>query len=380
MPIIRTLPSVVADYEAHDAINQSGLKDIMFNGIQSYLFNKDLSNKTEEYFEDKEHFLIGKAADVLMSFGEDAFKNVYHVSSEDEKPSDTMMRVLHMTLQHIVSLQPTQIFPLEHEANYPILHKMLNSVQTKGDKGEIKVGYYMNRAKDNWVDDGRMKDVLKPECVAYWKDIVLSRGKQVLSSNEKSIIDQVTNNWKTHQNTSYLFTEDPDIYQVYQFPVFFILNSVWCKGLLDKIDINIRKETITIFDFKTMKGYTLNFGKVIRTRRYDFQLAFYFEGLRQSLKSLSQFIGLDVTGYTMMNPICIVESTNNPGTPIQAELSDSLLYVGERGDNNLLPGYAQMINEYEYWKNRDFDVASVCYHSTTPGRLVIDSQFMLIKP
>lgn len=380
MPTITTSPSVITQYEDNPAINQSGLKDIMFNGIQSFLINKEGLGKSEKFFEEKEHFIVGKATDTIMSFGEEVFKSAYHISTIEDKPSDTMMKVLHMTLQCLENSGVKEIFPLEHINNAPILHKMLNTVEMVGDKGEKKIGYYMNRVKDNWEDDGRMKDVLKADCVEYWKDIVMSRGKQVISSKEKSVIDTTVENWKNHLHTRNLFLEKLSVIQVYQYPVYFVFNGVWCKGLLDKIDINLVDKTITIYDFKTMRGFTLNFPRVIRGRRYDFQLAFYYEGLRQNLPTLSEFIGADVTDFTITNPICIVESTNNPGLPMQFELSDSLMLVGYRGDDRLLSGFSQIIEEYQFWQRWDFDLAEACQQCSTPGKLVVDSQFNLIKP
>jgi hypothetical protein len=380
MPTVKTSPMVIASYEENMAINQSSLKEIMFNGIQSYLANKESLAKTEKYFEDKEHFLIGKAVDIIMSFGQEGFDATYHVSSAEEKPSDTMMKVLHMTLQKVEALSPSEIYPLGYEGYNSFIHDALNTVTTKGDKGETKVGYYMNRAKMDWLVDGRMNDVLgKKECIDYWKDMVQGRGKQVISSNEKAIIDLVTNSWLTHPHTSDLFIEDVNIIQIYQYPVYFMLDGVWCKGLIDKIDIDTEKKTITIFDLKTMRGFTLNFPRVIRSRRYDLQLSFYHRGLCQGLKALSDFTSLDVTDYTVTNPVCIVESTNNPGLPMQFELSDSLLLIGQRGDDRL-SGYEQLLEEYQYWYSHNFDIQVACLRAETLGRLTVDSQFNLIKP
>lgn len=378
MPTIRTSPEVINAYEANFAINQSSLKEIMFNGIQSYLANKELLAKTEKYFEDKEHFLIGKGADIIMSYGQNTFSSMYHVSSVEEKPSDTMMKVLHRTLNEIQD--HTDIFPLGHEDYNPIIQQMLNTVEMKGDKGEIKIGYHIKRAKPTWNEDSRMGDVIaKKECIDYWNDIVQARGKQVISSNEKSVIDGVTNSWLIHSHTASLFTEQDHIIRVYQFPVYFMINGTWCKGLIDKIDIDLKEKTITLFDFKTMRGFTLTFPRTVRARRYDFQLSFYYEGLRQSLGALSEFIGVDVKDFRIENPVCIVESTNNTGLPLQFELSDTLMMVGQRGDERL-SGYEQMLEEYQYWYSFDFDVERACSRTQVYGRLTVDSQFNLIKP
>src|SRR5690606_16976243 len=125
----------------------------------------------------------------------EAFKGIYHVSTIEDKPSDTIMKVLHMTLNQLQNER--EIYPLGYELYNPIIHQMLNTVEVKGDKGEMKIGYYMNRAKATWDIDDRMNNVLgKKECIDYWKDMVMSRGKQVISSNEKLIIDTIVNNWK----------------------------------------------------------------------------------------------------------------------------------------------------------------------------------------
>lgn len=379
MPVLTTSPSVVSQYESNFGINQSGLKDIMYNGIQSFIVNKEILGKTEKYFEDKEHFLIGKAVDIFMSFGKEVFNSVYHTSSLEDKPSDTMMKVLHMALNALNDEK--EIYPLDYHGYGPLIHSCLNTVETKGEKGEIKIGYYMNRANPVWSADTRLtNDVLgKKSCIEYWKDIVLARGKQVLSREEKLVIDTTTNNWLTHPHTASLFEENPDIIRIHQYPVYFIVNGVWCKGLIDKVDIDLVNKTITIYDFKTMRGFTLMFPRIIKGRRYDLQLSFYYEGLRQNLKTLSDFIGVDLIDFDIMNPVCIVESTNCPGMPMQFELSDSLLFLGQRGDDKLF-GYEDALEEYQYWYAQEFNIEAACHRATTPGKIVVDSQFKLIKP
>lgn len=380
MPIIYASPTVVANYESNEAINQSSLKDIMFNGIQSYVLNKENLAKTEKYFESKEHFLIGKGTDVLISCGKVEFDKLYHTSTLEEKPSETMMKVMHMAL---IDLQnEVEIFPLNYMDYGPVLHRALNNVDVKDSKtGEWKKGYWMARHDPDWRADTRLsKDLIgKKECVDYWKDIVLARGKQVLSVDEKGLIDTIVNNWLTHPNTTDLFTAKPNVIRVYQFPVYFMYNDVWCKGLIDRVDIDVELKTITIIDFKTMTGFTLNFPRVMRARRYDFQLAFYYAGLCRNLEVLSEYIALDVMDYVIQNPICVVESTNNPGMPLQFELSDSLLLLGQRGDDKL-SGYEQMLEEYYYWSSQDFDIPTICQRAVVPGRLTVDSQFNFIKP
>lgn len=377
MRIIRNTPETIAIYEADDSINQSGLKEIMFSGIQSFLANKEIIQKTEKYFEDKEHFLIGKAVDVKMSFDKDIFEKLYHTSRLEEKPSDTMMKVLHMTLEQLQG--HSEIHHLTHEPYAAIIHNMLNTVETM-DKGEKKVGYYMNRAKGTWQADTRMGDVYnKKECLSYWEDIVKARGKEILTISEDAIVNAISTSWLSHPNTSEIFKDNPDVVRIYQLPVYFTVNGIRCKGLIDMIEINLAAGVIKLYDFKTMSGFTLMFPRKLKARRYDLQGSFYFEGLYQNLPLLSDLLKVDLTSFRMENPIFIVESTTNPGLPLQFQLDDSLMAVGQRGDEKLF-GYEQAIDEYAYWLNYGFDVEAAIKRSPVTGLLVVDSQFNYIKP
>lgn len=380
MPILKNSPEVVAIYEADPSINQSGLKEIMLNGIQSFLANKLALQTTEKYFEDKEHFLIGKAVDIKMSFDSETYHKVYHTSELTDKPSDTMMKVLHMTLNQLN--EHPEVFALTHPDYARLLHHHLNVVEVKDSKtGEMKQGYYMNRAKENWREDGRMNDIFKPECVDYWIDIVKARGKQVLSLKEKSIVDAMHNSWVTHPYTAHLFADMPHIIRMYQVPVYFEINGIKCKGLVDKIDIDTEVKTVSPYDFKTMKGYTLTFPSVIRKRRYDLQGAFYYKGIFDNLlTTLSEAVGFSLEGYKINNMSFIVESTSNPGLPLVITLDDGLMYIGMRGDERM-SGYEQLLDEYRYWASFDFNIEAALNQSHIhPGTVVVDSTFSLIKP
>ena len=380
MPIIRNSPEVVAIYEADPAINQSGLKDIMWNGIQSFLANRLILQTTEKYFEDKEHFLIGKAVDCKMSFNQSVYEGIYYTSELEDKPSDTLMKVLHMTLNQLY--EHKEIYSLTHPDYAPLLHQQLNIVEVKDSKtGEMKQGYYMNRAKEDWRLDTRMGDIFRQECKDYWSDIVKARGKQVLSVKERDVVYGVSNSWLTHQYTAHLFIDYPHVIRMYQVPVYFELNGVKCKGLIDKLDIDTEHRTITPYDFKTMAGYTLMFPSVVRKRRYDLQGAFYYAGILANLTgALSEAVGFSLYEYKIENMHFIVESTTKPGLPIVYRCDDSLMYTGMRGDERM-SGYEQLLDEYRYWNSFDFNVETALNQSyIRPGTVVIDSTFSLIKP
>jgi hypothetical protein len=379
--IIRTPPEIVARYEQDlNSINQSGLKEIMFNGIQSFLVNQQNLLTSEKYFEDKQHFLIGKATDTLISYGRNHFNTIYHNSDVEKQPSATLKTVLHMVMEKLQNEH--EVYPLNHSnaANYmPLLHEALNTVETVKD-GELKIGYYMNRAKPRWDMDNRITDVLRDDaCMDYWADIVRARGKQVLSTEEYNLINIIYNNWVTHPYTKNEFEDSKDIVDIYQLPIYFLVDKTPCKGLIDKVRINLITNKIIPYDFKTMRGFTLNFPRIVKSRRYDIQGAFYTEGLRQNFALLGDIIGsTSIYNFSLDNMHFIVESTSNPGLPLRFRLDDGAMWVGEKGDDNM-PGFRQLVEEYAYWREHDFNIESAL-NKAVPEALQIDSRFNLIKP
>lgn len=374
MPKIYPNLEAIARYEECPNINQSGLKEIEDKGIQSFLQNRFHTQKRRKDFESAEHFLIGHACDDKMCFPKEHYDSLYHYSSLAKLPSDTLRTVLHMLLDRLSG--ETNIFQLGYREYNEALHNCLDEVPTKDSKtGKMKLGYYMNQRQENWQLDTRVNNVLNdPLCIAYWKDIVTARGKEVLDEKNNLLITQITDNWLCHPNTEYVFREDPTVWRVYQFPVYFEVNGIGCKGLIDKIDIHTKHyKKIVPYDFKTMNGHTLTFPKTVKKRRYDLQGSFYYRGLSQSLQSLSDLVGFDVRDFHMDYMTFIVESTTNPGFPIRMQLSEELHLVGERGDKDQdLKGYEQMLDDYEYWLKRDFQPPT--------GVIEIDSQFKMLNP
>jgi hypothetical protein len=370
MPKIYPNLQEIARYEESPNINQSGLKEIEDKGIQQFLISKNYPKKTDKYFEDAEHFLVGHACDNKMCFPPEHYNSLYHYSELTKLPSDTMRNVLHMVLALLQGYDQ-----IGHLVNYgEFIHEALNVVPMKDKKGEVKLGYYMDRAKPDWRIDTRVDGVLNDQvCKDYWIDIVRARGKEVLDSKQNLLITQITDNWLCHPNTKDLFTERPDVFRLYQVPVYFEVDGIGCKGLVDKVDIYPELELIKPYDFKTMRGHTLTFPKTLQKRRYDLQGSFYRRGLSCSLQSLTNLTGLNIhRGYQVDYMTFIVESTTNPGTPYQFQLTQELDLIGESGTEDI-KGYEQMLYDYSYWLQRDFQLPQ--------GEvLTIDSQFKMIYP
>lgn len=373
--IIRTPRRLIDLYYSDEAINQSALKVLLFKGFHVYAQERaDILSGKEEQYDEKAHFVIGNGVDVEMTEGTEQFDLDHHVSDLETKPSDTIKKVLHIVLNTLTS---NQIDPRGRSLQeFPdAIHFALNNVEVPDkDNGGVKIGYYMNRAKPNYLEDTRLNDVFKSQIHHdYWKDICIAIGKQVLTKSEKALIDTLCQNFREHRHTAELFIDRPNVITVYQYPVYFEIGNIQCKALIDKMDIHLDTGFIYIQDIKTMRGPTLMFPMYsLFPRRYDFQLSFYHHGISEKLHELSAYINHDVTNFHVANPSLIVESTTSPGCPIVYDLSDELMALGRNGDDKYR-GYMDGIREYRFWQQHGFDAESAV--SSTNGRLIIGADF-----
>lgn len=371
--IIRTPRATIDAYYAHEAINQSALKVIISQGIQSFQADRlaILTGKDEQY-EEKAHFVIGNGVDVEMTEGSEQYAIDHYISTLEKKPSDTLKAVLHIVLSTLISnnIDPRGM-PLSEYKD--ALHFGLNNVVGKDSEGKETRGYFMNRAKANYHEDTRIEGVLKdPINTDYWYDITNAVGKRVLSSTEDMCIKSMCQTLRDHPHTLLEFLDRPNVITVYQYPIYCVINGVACKMLVDKIDIYLDKRIIKPQDIKTMRGYTLKFPESVRARRYDFQGSFYTDGLLQDLVNLSAHIGHDVTDFTVEPFEFIVESTTNGGCPIVYSLSEDLLNIGRNGLDRI-PGYIDALREYNFWLGNDFDAQTAL--APLGGRLVISGDY-----
>ena len=169
-----------------------------------------------------------------------------------------------------------------------------------------------------------------------------------------------------------MFTDDPNIVTIYQLPLYFTVNGVRCKALLDKVDVNLLQKLIWPQDIKTFREETLLFPKAIRERKYHFQAAFYTRAIQECLMQISSLIGEDVMYFDILPFSFIVESTKTPGCPLVYDLSYELLLLGENGDD-FNKGYLDAIREYDFWLRHDFDVEKAVH--PTNGRLIVGNDF-----
>ena len=240
---------VVESYYVNPRINQ-GLLKTLGTGIHSYRRLVSKSAKEQElYFYENEALLIGSAVDLLLT-SEELLSDYYYVSLVESKPSDNICSIL----KEVADLADSDNLS-DHKLD---LIAICN-----------RMGY-----QPKWGEEAKWR-VFEPHAELF-KDYYHSKEKIVLSIEDVTTVKSAA--FELNGLFQKTLIEGDEVF--YQYPVFFTLNGVECKGLIDVLVINNKNKTITPRDFKTTVFPLLNFTLPLKERRYDFQAAFYTKGIQ----------------------------------------------------------------------------------------------------
>ena len=332
----------IEDYfNKEDYVSQSGLKRLL-HGVAAFNAEKE---EQELYYEEKGHFIIGNGVDTWMTRGKKAFDDNFTVLLAD-KPSDKVMSIIHRIIDKI-ELSP-----------YTSLETLDRAII---DECAIEEGY-----QKNWKPDTRINAIVKTGS-DYFTALVMANGKQICSDYEWNTIHTIMDLFLSNSHTSKLCADcksDEGMDYLYQLPLYYTNDSgINLKALLDIVEINHNAKTIMIYDVKTMGDYIINLPSTIRKRRYDIQLAFYNAMIYYSKKHISDIIGKNIDGYTILNPALVVASTISTETPIIATITYDLLSMGTYGRDEIIinditfpkiKGYVDLLDDYRYYTNNGF--------------------------
>jgi hypothetical protein len=334
---------VIEAYFASDALNQSSIKTILKKGMQYYLANRDKQVEDDDlYYEEKTHFVIGKAVDVKTTGTDEDFERDFYLTNLLKKPGATAMSILRLAFD-MVSQETETPLPIGYYQEH--IHTACNREE-----------YYMNRAKLDYREDKRVFEIIS-KGEEYWKELVDSRGKQILTEQEYECVKTVVFYFMNHPHTAHLFQEREGIDIVYQFPIYWVYEGVQCKGLIDMLIIDHNRKMLLPIDIKTIGDYVMNFYKAVETRRYDIQACYYTHGLWANRLQLCEITKQNVMGYKIGNFAFLVESTTAPGTPTIFPLSDTLIKNAAEGDPvRDMVGWQEIVREYARWQAHDFSL------------------------
>lgn len=356
MGVVITPQSEIDKYFESDALSQSSLKKLL-TGIDSFINNQ--KEESELFYTEKGHFVIGSAVDMLLTGEKEEFDNHYYVSQITKKPSEVEMSIIQRVLDDVKT--NSEDLPYETLDKY---------------SGSIQMSIEEHGWQSNWKMETKINKIIEIGS-EYFEDLKKGLGKQILTSEEKKLIDDIVFSLKSNPRTSKFFdrtalsrAELVTVY--YQLPIYFYYKGIYCKALLDML-IVIRNEkgeivSVQAFDLKTMNGNTLRFLSNLKSFRYDIQAAWYTEAL---LASPSSFELEGKIREDMLKPFTfIVESNSYPGQPLLFEADEDILNTGKNGRKDLkvkLPtndyedtvirhvvGFDELIDTYIYQNDNDW--------------------------
>ena len=338
--IHRSNRDIELKYRDHSSISQSGLK-LLMAGVGVY-------NNTEpedKYYSEKEHFIIGSGVDTLITMGADVCKEEYYVSLLEDKPTASIMSIVQEVYDLEVKVECSYLTN-EHFSNESVKETILLAAENQD---------YQRK----WKDETKYNKIIL-QGQDYWNDLVDSKGRQILSSQQFELIKTVSDNILNHPHTESYFQDDNDVDIYYQLPLHFTYQQVECKALLDMVIVNHRDKTIQPIDIKTMGDYVTNFPISFMRRRYDIQAAFYTQAVIDDNTGWNVFENYKVLPFKF-----IVESTIAPATPLVYTCDDQVMEKGKFGvlaqrvGNHVLrerEGFHQAVLLYKWHMENGFEL------------------------
>lgn len=314
-------PQEVIDYFADGSASQSYLKNLI-KGVDYLEVKEEVL-----YYEEKGHFKIGSAVDVWITQGKTNFDEQYF-TSEGGKPSDAMMSIAHMIFDNVMFDDVPTNMVLEDISDEQILSAL-----------------DFHKYQGRWKTDTRIQKV-KDECSEYFEELKMSFGKTILTDIESTLVYNIVMSFKSGKYTAKYFQPKLMCDTLYQVPIYFTVDGIPCKALLDMVIIDHNVKKVYPIDIKTMGDFTINFPWTVKGRGYNIQGAFYTEALIQLKEGggktpIVEFP--DISGYDIMGFKFLVETTKfykNPltdevkyytGKPLVFALSHELMQYGKVG-------------------------------------------------
>lgn len=325
MAVIITPQSEINKYFNSLALSQSLLKKLL-GGIDSFKNNK--KKEKELYYTENEQFIIGSAVDCILTGEEGEFDRQYYVSQIEKKPSEVEMSIIQKAFDNIIENNSNSVENIIDLGNY---------------KDAVESSIEEHNWQPNWKIDTKINKIVDIGSI-YFEDLKAGYGKQLLTTFEKSLIDDIVNSLVNNPRTSKFFnrealSKDEQVTVYYQLPVYFNYKDIECKALIDMLVVVKNKSgkiiSVQLFDLKTMNGNTLHFISSLKKYRYDIQLAFYQEAILESSRSLFNLSRLQLS--KVLQPFTfIVESNTFPGQPLIFEADKQLSIIGKYGKADII--------------------------------------------
>ena len=347
MGLVITPQAEINKYFESPALSQSALKKLLI-GIDGYL--KSNKQEKELYYTEKGHFIIGSAVDTILTGEDGEFDKQYYVSELEKKPSDVEMSIIQMVFDSI----PKNDFQIYDLRSYETF---------------IDYAITQHNWQSNWKLETKINKIIDIG-TDYFEDLKKGFGKQILTINDKKLIDDIVISLRSNAVTNKYFDRNAinrskNIEVRYQVPIYFLYKDVNCKALLDIVVIETMPDdsiTIQVIDLKTMAGNTLHFLTNLKKFRYDLQASFYTNAITTDITTFEPVYSANKV--TLLPFLFIVESNTNPGQPLVYVADNEILEIGKKGKEEVrigddiikyaIKGFDELLDTYIYQSENDW--------------------------
>ena len=357
MALIVSKQKEIDEYFASERLSQSTLKKLL-EGFSKFV----AFQQKEDDGKENQSFIIGSAVDCILTGEEGEFENQYYVSNLEKKPSDVEMAIVDYVFQSVVAT--------EEKINDFVSYQKLILEAADFHKWQLR-----------WKTETRISKLIDAGS-EYFQELINSLGKTIITTEDDHKISQIVFNLRNHHRTKELFDRslyenNPHVDIYYQLPIYFTMNGIECKSLLDMLlvfrnpDTN-KIESVQPVDLKTMQGDTINFLWSVKKWRYDIQAAFYTEAIKNYIYNT-----LGVEHNFVLHPFkFVVESTSNPGQPLVFTMTEELMNIGKYGRSGItvrdiiklissdfyrgtpivreIKGFLSLLEEYKYYSENEW--------------------------
>ena len=233
------------------------------------------------------------------------------------------------------------------------------------------IGYY-----DKWNEESKGLKLIS-ETKEYWKHLVKSRGKLVITNEFLHKAKQCANTLRNHDFTSSIFSVNSffNIETISQFKVMFSYNGFKFKAMLDWLVINHDEKVIKPYDLKTGGKQVEDFAESFYYWRYDIQAYLY----SLAIKSVANKYYPD---YKIEPFRFVYISRNDVYRPLVYSITEKHLKGTENGfyrDGQYFKSISELISELNWYKLH----ANTVYYTKevydNKGELLIDSNIKVYE-
>lgn len=190
---------------------------------------------------------------------------------------------------------------------------------------------------------------------ALWEQIALVNLRlsdaKLISSADLQIANTIVNSFKTHEFTKDIFNPSWDIEVVNQAAIYFTVEGVECRSLLDKVLIDHKKKIIYPYDIKT--GASRYFLSNFFTYKYYYQAALYSYGLTQMVRNIPE-----LNEYTIAPFKFLYLSREEQNVPNIYEMPDEFCNLVMKGYTTVtgskIKGIKELLDDYTWYTTNNY--------------------------